>query len=938
MSRKLPLLVSSAVLAAVLVPGAAAQNGFVHWETPHVHPLDMTPDGARLLAVNTPDNRLEVFELASGEPVWVGSIAVGLDPVSVRARTSEEAWVVNHVSDSVSIVDLTTGNVVATLATDDEPTDVVFARGELHVQCVAGPRQRAFVACSQANTVLVFDPLDLALPPARIAIRGEDPRAMAVSPDGGEVYVAIHESGNRTTLVAGGASGVIGFPPNTVSDPAGPYAGVNPPPNDGGAGFEPPLAPGLPTPPAVGLIVRQDSSGAWMDDNGEDWTELVSGSQAALSGRPVGWTLLDHDVAIVDASTLGVRYADGVMNLNMALAVNPASGMVTVVGTDAINEVRFEPNLSGRFIRVELGQFAPEGQSLPAIADLNPHLDYQSSTIDPSERSQTLSDPRGIAWNADGKRGYVSGMGTNNLVVVDPGGARLAGPIEVGEGPTGVAFDAARERVYVLNKFESSLSVVDAGSDIEVGRVPFHDPSPLAVKRGRRHLYDAHATSGTGLVACASCHIDARMDRLAWDLGNPAGEMKALGTDQNLGGGVPGLDVGFEPWHPMKGPMLTQTLQDIVTHEPHHWRGDRDGIEEFNGAFEGLLGDDEQLAPGEMQEFEDFLATIAIPPNPFRNFDNSLPTNLPLPGHFKTGRFGPAGEPLPNGNAVSGQSIFRPPRRLDGGALSCSACHTRPTGGGTDRTLSGGQFQPIPLGPNGENHLQLVSVDGSTNVTMKTPQLRTLYERTGLDVTQLESTAGFGYLHDGSIDSIARFVTEPVFNVNSDQETANLVAFLLAFSGGTAGQGSLTNVQEPLGPPSLGTHAAVGKQVTLAAAPDAAQDALLDAMTAEADQGDVGLVVKGRKDGLARGWTYLGADLYQSDRADETHARAALEALAAGGSELTWTVVPKGTEKRIGIDRDRDGAFDRDEIDAHSDPANGKVRPKHVLLPVGRRP
>ncbi len=927
----LPLLL---VLAA---PALGAQNALVNWETPHVHPLEMTGDGSFLLAVNTPDNRLEVFNLASGLPEHVGSIPVGLDPVSVRARTDTEVWVVNHVSDSVSIVDLTTGNVSATLDTDDEPCDVVFADVDVEGRRRSVAR-RAFVSCSQANTLLVFDLSNLEAPPARIAIRGEDPRALAVSPAGDQVYVAVFESGNRTSILGGGAMMNIGFPPNVVSDPAGPYAGVNPPPNSGVA-FDPPLANGLPAPPRVGLIVRRDDSGAWLDDNGGDWTALVSGPQAALSGRPVGWTLLDHDVAIVDADSLAVSYADGLMNLNMALAVKPASGEVTVVGTDATNEVRFEPNVSGRFVRVELARFDPSTPGTHVIGDLNAHLDYAEATIDQSERDKTLGDPRGIAWNAAGTRGYVSGMGSNNVVVVDGSGMRAgsAPAIEVAEGPTGLVLDEARGQLYVLAKFAAVVSVVDTASELEIRRVRFFDPSPPAVKKGRKHLYDTHATSGTGLVSCASCHIDARLDRLAWDLGNPAGAVKPLGTDQNLGADVPGLNVGFEDWHPMKGPMLTQTLQDIIGHEPHHWRGDRDGLEEFNPAFEGLLGDDEQLTAQEMQEFEDFLATIFYPPNPFRDFDNTLPTSLPLPGHFTTGRFGPAGQPLPNGNAVAGQQSFRPPTLLDAGALACVTCHTRPTGAGTDHQLVGGTFQPVPTGPNGEHHLALVAVDGLTNVTMKIPQLRNLYERTGFDTTQLESTAGFGFVHDGSVDSIARFIDEPVFNVQSDQQTANLVAFMLAFSGVRPSLGSTSNLLEPLGPPSQATHAAVGTQTTLDGPPDAAQDALLDAMILEADQGDVGLVVKGKRGGLQRGWVYRGADEFQSDREAETDSRAFLE-LVALFNEVTFTVVPKGSEQRIGIDRDSDGYFDRDELDQGSDPADAGVRPRHRRVPQPKLP
>jgi hypothetical protein len=165
-----------------------------------------------------------------------------------------------------------------------------------------------------------------------------------------------------------------------------------------------------------------------------------------------------------------------------------------------------------------------------------------------------------------------------------------------------------------------------------------------------------------------------------------------------------------------------------------------------------------------------------------------------------------------------------------------------------------------------------------------------------------------------------------------------MVAFMLAFSGGTTSLGSPTNPLEPPGPSSQATHAAVGTQLTLDGPADVAEDALLDSMVAEADQGDVGLVARGKAAGLARGWTYLSADLWQSDRRGETLTRAALELLAGVGSELTVTVVPKGTERRIGIDRDADFFFDRDELDAGTDPADLESRPRTRFVPDPRRP
>ena len=102
---------------------------FVTFESGQVRPLALSPDGTRLFAVNTPDNRLEIFDVDGGGLTHAGSVPVGLEPVAVAARTDGEVWVVNHLSDSVSIVDVaaTPPRVVRTLLVGDEPRDIVFA-------------------------------------------------------------------------------------------------------------------------------------------------------------------------------------------------------------------------------------------------------------------------------------------------------------------------------------------------------------------------------------------------------------------------------------------------------------------------------------------------------------------------------------------------------------------------------------------------------------------------------------------------------------------------------------------------------------------------------------------------------------------------------------------------------------------------------------------
>jgi hypothetical protein len=590
---------------------------------------------------------------------------------------------------------------------------------------------------------------------------------------------------------------------------------------------------------------------------------------------------------------------------------------VTVVGTDATNEVRFEPNVRGTFVRAHVASFDPAAPAPPLVADLNPHLDYSVPTLAQAERDRSLGDPRGIAWNAAGTRACVTGMGSNNVLLLDADLARV-GRVEVGEGPTGVVFSGNGALAFVLNRFEGSISAVDVAGAAEVARVAFFDPTPDVIRRGRPHLYDSHRTSGLGQAACASCHVDARMDRLAWDLGDPSGAMEAM--DQNC---ITDVLVPCEDFHPMKGPMVTQTLQDIVGKEPFHWRGDRDGIEEFNQAFRNLLGDDAVLTAAEMAEFEDFLSTIRFPPNPLREFDNTLPSNVPLEGHFTPGRFAPAGQPMPDGDARRGLGLYRT-ANLDGGVpgFQCVTCHTLPAGVGPDIALQGVVLVPVPPGPNGERHHALVSVDGGTNVSMKVPQLRNLAEKVGFDMTQGSNRAGFGFIHDGSVDSLARFVAEPIFNVQSDQDIADVVAFLLAFSGSDLPTGSPGVLSELPGPASKDTHAAVGAQATL---PGGGGDrARLDAMLVLARAGAVDLVAHGG----GRGWWFdRDGDRFQSDRNGEALSAGALRALALPGNEITWTVVPAGTGRRLGVDRDNDGFGDATERDRGTDPADASDFP-----------
>src|SRR5262249_51805264 len=139
-------------------------------------------------------------------------------------------------------------------------------------------------------------------------------------------------------------------------------------------------------------------------------------------------------------------------------------------------------------------------------------------------------------------------------------------------GPTGMVLDESRSRLYVFTRFDNSVRIVDTGSRSQLGLpVPIFNPEPASVRNGRPFLYDAVTTSGNGEASCSACHVCADFDSLAWDLGNP--------DDNTLNDLNPFVNPfsAAGPFHPLKGPMTTQSLRGMVDSGPMHWRGDRSG-------------------------------------------------------------------------------------------------------------------------------------------------------------------------------------------------------------------------------------------------------------------------------------------------------------------------------------------------------------------------
>src|SRR3954471_16476932 len=103
------------IASAFAVNPVFAQNAYVNFEGKQTSPIRLSANQTRLFAVNTPDARLSVFDVSHPDsPFLLHEIAVGVEPVSVAPRTADEVWVVNEVSDSISVVSISARMVVDT--------------------------------------------------------------------------------------------------------------------------------------------------------------------------------------------------------------------------------------------------------------------------------------------------------------------------------------------------------------------------------------------------------------------------------------------------------------------------------------------------------------------------------------------------------------------------------------------------------------------------------------------------------------------------------------------------------------------------------------------------------------------------------------------------------------------------------------------------------
>ena len=372
------------------------------------------------------------------------------------------------------------------------------------------------------------------------------------------------------------------------------------------------------------------------------------------------------------------------------------------------------------------------------------------------------------------------------------------------------------------------------------------DPTFDAVKAGRIEFLEPN--SGAGTTNCASCHIDARKDGIAWNLSRTI-------LDDPMGD----LDPDFRD---RKGVKLTQDLRSLAGIAPYHWRGEQKDLEDFDPAFENLLKG--TRLEDDFTPLKEFLLSLHYPPNPFQQMNREPTDSADKVVHEFTGS-------------------------------TCGRCHTLPAGTNAD-------FSEVMRGDEG----------GTNNV--KTGMFLAMWTRlgdladsaSGSDVENIR-VSGYGILSEGVVDGPEQFADLFL----GGQSVTERSDFMMELDTGLA---PATAFSELLDATTANTDRA---------------RSIDDYLRQQAKMGNCDLCARGHLQTTA-GWQAVGLiydpvnDVFEADDSSlGTFTFAQLEtSAAAGNASLLFLGAPLGSGQRIGVDRDRDGSYDADELAAGTSPSN----------------
>lgn len=504
--------------------GAIGHPGFL---SPHARPIAVV--GGRVFATNTPADTVDVLDAATA--AVVARIPVGISPVGLAVRPDgRELWVSNHVSDSVSVIDLDPASpthlqVVATVQSIDpttrqtrfdEPVGVAFASDA-----------KAYVALSSENRVAVVDVAQRRVT-GFLDIRSQDPRAIAVR--GGRLYVAAFESGNQ--------SQVSGCFSDASTD----------------------------------LCTFNITDNVIANNN-----VLSLGADVDVVKHPRNH---DRDLYVFDTATDALlETVEGAGTLLYGMTVG-SDGAVYIAQTDARNDVNGRASQGMGLAELGNRAFLNQITRIPcggARCAAPQRMDLEPLPPQDPAPGMALATPYAVEISPDDRTLVATAAGSNVLFTLDAATGAVLGRAPVGAVPRGVALEAAEDgaptRAWVLNAVADTVSLVDLADPahpVVLSETALQDPTHPVVKRGRAAFNDANASTSR-TFSCESCHPDGNTDQLVWVLDTPpcgVGDAPSYGSADAQAHGET-LEAGCTQIPP-RSTMPIRGLRDTA---PYHWDG-----------------------------------------------------------------------------------------------------------------------------------------------------------------------------------------------------------------------------------------------------------------------------------------------------------------------------------------------------------------------------
>jgi len=393
-------------------------------------------------------------------------------------------WVVNPDHNTVSVLNINTGALIAEIPVGGTPVNLVTHGSDMWVT----NKSTASVSVISMASLSVLDEIELQ--------RGSRPHGIVEND--GFLYVALEGTGELVKFNGRNRSVVAGV--NIGQHPR--HLAVN---ADGSRLY----APRFITAPLAGESSRRVST---------------TGSGAVVVVRTEAMTIdaaIDlpyNDVEDTDSS------ARGIPNYLMAPAVSPD-------GLRAFVPAKLDNIYRGSMRDGNAREHNKLVRSMMATVDLTAGTELLSGRID----FDNNSPPTAVAVGPTGNYLFVVHEASRFLEVVDTYSGEILFSTELGFAPQGVALSADAERLVVDNMLSRSVSVYSI-SDLMSGatdnvelereiRTVSREVLSDQILLGKRLFHDAQdaALTGQKYISCAVCHSEGGHDGRTWDFSD-AGE------------------------------------------------------------------------------------------------------------------------------------------------------------------------------------------------------------------------------------------------------------------------------------------------------------------------------------------------------------------------------------------------------------------------------